>query len=90
MAIQERGSEILARGNRQFLERVQQDRPENQTASLRETPETDVSSITPQSVRIINVLDPEVVTNWASSPSGERVVMNIISRHASQLKQLLN
>jgi lambda family phage tail tape measure protein len=33
-------------------------------------------------IRIINVLDPGIVENWASSPSGEKVIMNIIRRNS--------
>lgn len=35
----------------------------------------------PQNIRIINVLDPGIVENWASSAAGERVIMNVIRRN---------
>lgn len=35
----------------------------------------------PQHIRIINVLDPGIVENWASSAAGERVIMNVIRRN---------
>ena len=35
----------------------------------------------PQNIRIVNVLDPGIVENWASSAAGERVIMNVIRRN---------
>lgn len=42
-----------------------------------------------QSIRIVNVLDPAVVNDWAASPSGEKVILNAIARHATQLRALV-
>lgn len=39
--------------------------------------------------RVVNVLDPSVVEDWANSSSGEKVVMNLISRNAGQVRQLI-
>lgn len=36
-------------------------------------------------LRIINVVDPKIVEAWASSASGERVIMNIVSRNQAIL-----
>lgn len=32
-------------------------------------------------VRVINVLDPSIVEDWASTPAGEQTIMNIVSRN---------
>ena len=34
-----------------------------------------------QNIRIINAVDPSLVEEWANSPSGEQVIMNIIRRN---------
>ena len=34
-----------------------------------------------QNIRIINAVDPSLVEEWANSPTGEQVIMNIIRRN---------
>ena len=52
-------------------------------------PSTTPSGSSEKSVRIVNVLDPGLVDNFLSSSSGERVLVNVIERNASSIKQLL-
>lgn len=40
-------------------------------------------------VRIINVVDPELVNDFMSSPQGEEVLINSIQRNQGQVKQIL-
>lgn len=39
--------------------------------------------------RIVNVLDPGLVSNYLESSSGERTIMNVIGRNPSQVRQLI-
>jgi tape measure domain-containing protein len=39
--------------------------------------------------RIINVVDPNLVEDYMNSPSGERVVLNVIERNAGNVRQKL-
>lgn len=86
--VNEKGPELLNVGNRQFLMMA------NQGGSV--TPMSEGmsggagSASAPQNIRVVNVLDPAVVGNWASTPEGERVVVNVIAKNASQLKQVLS
>lgn len=47
------------------------------------------SGQTPQSIRIINVQDPAVVGDFLSSAQGEKVLINVLERNSSSLKQIL-
>jgi len=40
-------------------------------------------------VRILNVIDPEMVNDYMATPSGERTVVNVIQRNRGQLKSIL-
>ena len=40
-------------------------------------------------VRIINVMDPSLVSDYMNSPSGEKTMINFMSRNATQVKQIL-
>jgi hypothetical protein len=40
-------------------------------------------------VRILNVVDPSLVSDYMSSSQGEEVIVNAISRNAGQIKQVL-
>jgi len=40
-------------------------------------------------VRIINVLDPQLVTSAIGSPSGEKSIMNVIQRNAQGIRRLI-
>lgn len=42
-----------------------------------------------QSVRIINSVDPRITRDFMTSPEGEKVILNIISRNEAALKQAL-
>ena len=42
-----------------------------------------------QNVRIVNVLDPELFDDWASSSSGETVMKNFIRRNSAYIKQVV-
>ena len=37
-------------------------------------------------IRIVNVVDPKIVESWANSASGERVIMNIVSRNQAMMR----
>ncbi len=39
--------------------------------------------------RIVNVLDPGVVDEWASSSRGEKIIMNTLTRNKDQLRRIL-
>ena len=39
--------------------------------------------------RIINVIDPSMVSDYMNSASGEKVVMNILQRNPNAVKQVL-
>ena len=39
--------------------------------------------------RIVNVLDPSLVSGYLESSAGERSVLNVISRNPGQVKQLI-
>jgi tape measure domain-containing protein len=41
------------------------------------------------STRIVNVIDPNLVQDYMSSASGERVILNMIERNAGSVRQLL-
>lgn len=40
-------------------------------------------------VRILNVVDPSLVSDWAASSSGEETIINILQRNAGSIKQVL-
>lgn len=40
-------------------------------------------------VRIVNVVDPSMAADFLESPAGERVVMNVLSRNAAGMRQIL-
>lgn len=42
-----------------------------------------------QAVRIVNVVDPAMVANWAESSAGERTILNVIGRNPSRVRQML-
>jgi len=84
--VNERGPELLTMGNEQFLLMANR---AGKVSALGGDASAPVAA-GGQDLRIINVLDPAVVDNWASSPMGERTVINIIARNATQLKQVLN
>ena len=42
-----------------------------------------------QGTRIVNVLDPNIVEDWATSSQGEKVLINTITRNAAQLRKVL-
>lgn len=39
--------------------------------------------------RIINALDPSLLDEWADTPGGEKVIMNVIGRNAATLRNIL-
>lgn len=39
-----------------------------------------------QGVRIVNALDPDLLSEWAETPRGERVIMNVIRRNPGALR----
>ena len=43
-----------------------------------------------QSVKILNVMDPNLLQDYLSTPSGERVVVNMLQRNAGALKSIVN
>ena len=43
----------------------------------------------PQSVRIVNAIDPELARDFLESPAGERVVLNIVTRNANLVRNVL-
>ena len=43
----------------------------------------------PRGLRIINVLDKELVADWANSATGERIIMNVIQRNGRTIKSFL-
>jgi len=43
-----------------------------------------------QAIRVVNVVDPNMVGDFLGSPSGERVFMNVIQSNASAIKQIMN
>jgi len=51
--------------------------------------QTKESSAPPSSLRIINVADMEAAQEFASSPENEKVILNIMRRNSSQVKQYL-
>lgn len=42
-----------------------------------------------QSVRIVNVVDPQAAYDWLDSPAGERVLLNVIGRNATAVRHLV-
>ncbi len=54
----------------------------------RSIPQTPLAKPT-QNIRVVNVLDPTVVNDWAQSAQGERVVMNVIRKNATQLREVV-
>jgi hypothetical protein len=40
-------------------------------------------------VRIVNVIDPNMVEDYLTSSSGERTIVNVMERNASSLQQIL-
>ncbi len=43
----------------------------------------------PQSIRIVNTIDPSAIEDWATSAAGERVILNVIGRNPSRVRHLL-
>jgi hypothetical protein len=80
--VNERGPELLSTGNRHFLMMANQP---GQVTPLDDTSSSPVSA--PQSIRVVNVLDPALVNDWAASPAGEKVIVNAIRRHATQVRE---
>jgi len=85
--VNERGPELLSMGNRQFLMMANQG---GNVTPMDRTADPAGKMAAPQNVRIVNVLDPAIVSNWASSSEGERVILNTVARNATQLKHILN
>lgn len=48
------------------------------------TPQADSNGI-----RVINVIDPSMVSDYMNSPSGEKTMINFISRNSNKVKQLI-
>lgn len=44
---------------------------------------------TPQHVRIVNAIDPSFARDWLQSPAGERVILNVIGRNATAVRNIL-
>lgn len=42
-----------------------------------------------QSIRIVNAVDPELARDFLESPAGERVMVNVITRNASVIRNIL-
>jgi hypothetical protein len=42
-----------------------------------------------QNIRIVNVIDPAMAADYLSSSAGERVVMNLIQRNATSVRNIL-
>ena len=40
-------------------------------------------------LRILNVIDPSLIEDWASSPAGERTIVNTIRRNAGAVRQIV-
>lgn len=84
--VAEKGPEMLSVGAQHFL--MMANRPGMVTPM--DGPQAAGKQVAPQSVRIVNVLDQKTFDDWGSSSSGERVIVNAISRNASQIKELLS
>jgi hypothetical protein len=75
--VNEEVPELLTMGNRQFLMMGQQG---GHVAPLDDAKGGTMAA--PEvNLRVMNVLDPKLVEQWAASPAGERIIMNIISRN---------
>ncbi len=48
-------------------------------------PSVNSSGSNRQSVRIINSIDPSIISDWAQTDAGERVIMNTISRNRGEV-----
>lgn len=44
----------------------------------------------PMALRMANVVDPRMMNDYLNSPSGEKAVINHISRNATIIKQILD
>lgn len=52
-------------------------------------PEAPAQPTTGQNIRIVNVIDPAMAGDYLNSSAGERVVMNLIQRNASSVRNIL-
>lgn len=73
----ERGPELVN------LPRGSQVIPAGRTAAMMKSGEKQPAPQVNLSPRIVNVLDPSLVAQWASTPSGEQAIINIIQRNRS-------
>jgi len=74
--VNERGPELLEMGNRQFLMMGSQPGNVNPDISGAVTNQNSETNI-----RVINVTDAAMVADFMSSPQGEQVFVNMLSRH---------
>jgi len=85
--VNERGPELLQMGNRQFLMMSQR---EGSVTPLAGEAAGKLATGEGPNLRIVNVLDPNVMDDWASSPMGERIILNTMARNKTQIKRILN
>jgi len=52
-------------------------------------PEAPAQPASNQNIRIVNVIDPAMATDYLNSSAGERVVMNLIQRNAASVRNIL-
>jgi hypothetical protein len=41
------------------------------------------------SVRIINVIDPSLVSDYLNSPGGDQAIVNVLQRNSGTVRQIL-
>lgn len=78
--------------NRPLLESINNDRSTANPLGDRGTALNEVDSgaaANTGNTTVINVLDPSLVGDFLTSPSGERVLINVIERNANSISQLL-
>jgi lambda family phage tail tape measure protein len=76
--VNERGPELLNLGSQQFLMMG------NQGGSVTPNNQIGNSASGETNIRVINVTDPSMVADFMSSPDGDRVFINMLSRHGIQ------
>jgi hypothetical protein len=76
--VNERGPELLNLGSQQFLMMG------NQSGSVTPNNQIGNSASGETNIRVINVTDPSMVADFMSSPDGDRVFINMLSRHGIQ------
>jgi hypothetical protein len=74
---------VLAAGTRSFLAAG------GSPYAPAEMGRSEAAASTPQSIRIVNAIDPDLMSDWASSASGEKVILNTLARNRTQLKTLV-